>query len=98
MSTKKTTQRSRSRAAAAMKESTAFTDDERAAMKERARELKAAARRRPGAKEDRLEGEAEVLAKIEEMRDPDRALARRLHEIVSAAAPALSPRTWYGMP
>jgi uncharacterized protein YdhG (YjbR/CyaY superfamily) len=67
-----------------------FTADERAAMKERARELKAAAR---GA-----DGEREVLAKIAEMPEPDRAMATRLHEIVKASAPALSPRTWYGMP
>ena len=71
-----------------------FTDDERAAMKERARELKAEAR----ADKSRAEGEGDVLAKIAEMRGPDRALAKRLHAIVKASAPALSPKTWYGMP
>jgi uncharacterized protein YdhG (YjbR/CyaY superfamily) len=63
-----------------------FTDEERAAMKERAKELKAEA------------GESDVLAKIAEMPQPDRAMAERLHEIVKASAPALSPKTWYGMP
>src|SRR6266516_1018441 len=78
------------------KASKGFTDEERAAMKERAQELKAAARRGPGAgKED---GESDVLAKIAEMPKPDRAMAERLHEIIKASAPALSPRTWYGMP
>ncbi len=73
-----------------------FTDDERAAMRERARELRAAARRGPGAgKED---GESDVLAKIAEMPEPDRAMAERLHAIIKASAPALSPKTWYGMP
>jgi uncharacterized protein YdhG (YjbR/CyaY superfamily) len=72
----------------------AFTAEERAAMKERARELKAEARR--GA--DREAGEREVLAKIAEMTGSDRAMAQRLHEIVTASAPGLSPRTWYGMP
>ena len=71
-----------------------FTDDERAAMKERARELKAEAR----ASRDRAAGESDVLAKIAEMDGPDRALAERLHAIVTASAPALSPKTWYGMP
>ena len=71
-----------------------FTDDERAAMKERARELKAEAR----ASKDRAAGESDVLAKIAEMPDPDRALAERLHAIVTASAPGLSPKTWYGMP
>ena len=71
-----------------------FTDDERAAMKERARELKAEAR----ASKDRAAGESDVLAKIVEMDGPDRALAERLHAIVTASAPALSPKTWYGMP
>ena len=61
-------------------------------MKERARELKAEARR------GEADGESEVLAKIAEMQEPDRAMAERLHTIVKASAPALSPRTWYGMP
>jgi uncharacterized protein YdhG (YjbR/CyaY superfamily) len=78
------------------KKSKGFTDDERAAMKERAQELKAEARRTPRA--DKAEGESDLLAKIAEMREPDRAMAERLHEIVKASAPALSPKTWYGMP
>src|SRR5216117_1093318 len=65
-----------------------FTDDERAAMKERAQELKA----------DKADGESDVLAKIAEMPKPDRAMAERLHAIIKASAPGLSPRTWYGMP
>jgi hypothetical protein len=71
-----------------------FTDEERAAMKERARELKAEER----ANKDRAAGERDVLAKIAEMPQPDRAMAKRLHAIVKASAPALSPKTWYGMP
>ncbi len=77
------------------KASEGFTDEERAAMGERAQELKAAARR-PGAK--KADGEADVLAKIAEMSEPDRAMAERLHSLIKACAPALSPRTWYGMP
>ena len=73
-----------------------FTDEERGAMKERAQELKAAARRGPRA--DKADGESAVLAKIAEMPEPDRAMAERLHAIIKASAPALSPRTWYGMP
>jgi hypothetical protein len=69
---------------------TGFTPEERAAMKERARELKAA--------KGKADGEADVLAKIAEMQEPDRAMAERLHTIIKAAAPALAPRTWYGMP
>ena len=75
-----------------------FTDEERAAMKERAEELKADARRGSRAKKDKADGEGDVLAKIAEMPEPDRAMAERLHAIVKANAPALSPRTWYGMP
>ncbi len=71
-----------------------FTDEERAAMKERAQELKAEARW----KKDKAEGESDLLAKIGEMKGSDRAMARRLHEIVKASAPDLVPRTWYGMP
>jgi uncharacterized protein YdhG (YjbR/CyaY superfamily) len=78
------------------KKSKGFTDEERAAMKERAQELKAQARRGPHA--DKADGESDVLAKIAEMPQPDRAMAERLHEIVKASAPALSPKTWYGMP
>jgi uncharacterized protein YdhG (YjbR/CyaY superfamily) len=78
------------------KKSKGFTDDERAAMKERAQELKAEARR--GSRGDQADGEREVLAKIAQMREADRTMARRLHAIVRASAPALSPKTWYGMP
>jgi uncharacterized protein YdhG (YjbR/CyaY superfamily) len=78
------------------KSSKGFTDEERAAMRERARELKAAGRRGPAAA--KADGESEVLAKIAEMVEPDRAMAERLHAIVKASAPCLSPRTWYGMP
>jgi len=73
-----------------------FSDEERAAMKERAREQKAASRRGPRA--EKADGEGDVLAKIAEMAEPDRAMAERLHAIIKAAAPALSPRLWYGMP
>jgi uncharacterized protein YdhG (YjbR/CyaY superfamily) len=76
------------------KTSQGFSDDERAAMKERARELKAEAR----AKKGKADGERDVLAKIAEMPEPDRAMAERLHAIIKASAPALSPKTWYGMP
>jgi uncharacterized protein YdhG (YjbR/CyaY superfamily) len=70
--------------------STGFTAEERAAMKERAQELKAEARR--------ADGEKALLAKIAEMPEPDRAMAERLHAIITASAPDLSPKTWYGMP
>jgi uncharacterized protein YdhG (YjbR/CyaY superfamily) len=79
---------------AGSKKSKGFTAEERAAMKERAQELKAEAR----AEKDRVAGESDVLAKIAEMRGSDRAMAKRLHEIVKASAPSLSPKTWYGMP
>ena len=72
------------------KKSKGFTDEERAAMKERAQELKAEG--------EKADGERALLAKIAEMPEPDRAMARRLHAIVKASAPALSPKTWYGMP
>jgi uncharacterized protein YdhG (YjbR/CyaY superfamily) len=72
------------------KASKGFTDEERAAMKERARELKAEAQR--------ADGESAVLAKIAEMPEPDRAMAERLHAVIKASAPVLSPKTWYGMP
>ncbi len=72
-----------------------FTDEERAAMKERGKELKAAARRGPRA--GKADGESDVLAKIAEMPEPDRVMSERLHAII-ASAPALSSRTWYGMP
>ena len=73
-----------------------FTDEERAAMSERAQELKAAARR--GSSANNADGESALLAKIAEMPEPDRALGERLHAIIKASAPALSPRLWYGMP
>ena len=73
-----------------------FTDEERAAMQERARELKAAARRGPRA--DKADGESAVLAKLAELPEPDRALGERLHALITASAPALAPRLWYGMP
>ena len=78
------------------KASQGFTDEERAAMRERAQELKAAARR--GRRAGKADGEHDVLAKIAEMQGPDRAMAERLHAIIKASAPALSPKTWYGMP
>jgi hypothetical protein len=73
-------------------------DEERAAMKERAQELKAEARRGSRAKKNNADGESDVLAKIAAMPDPDCAMATRLHAIIKASAPALSPKTWYGMP
>jgi uncharacterized protein YdhG (YjbR/CyaY superfamily) len=78
------------------KASKGFTAEERAAMKERAQELKAEARRGPRA--GKADGESDLLAKIAEMPKPDRAMAERLHAIIKASAPALSPKTWYGMP
>ena len=78
------------------KTSEGFSDEERAAMKERAQELKPAARRGPRA--DKADGEGEVLAKIAEMLGPDRAMAERLHAVIKASGPVLSPRLWYGMP
>ncbi len=76
------------------KTSKGFTAEERAAMKERAKELKAEAR----ANKNKADGESDVLAKIAEMPEPDRVIAERLHAIIKASAPALSPKTWYGMP
>jgi uncharacterized protein YdhG (YjbR/CyaY superfamily) len=73
-----------------------FTAEERAAMRERAREVKAATRR--GSRAGEADGESDVLAKIAEMPEPDRVMAERLHALIKATAPALSPRTWYGMP
>src|ERR671911_420727 len=76
------------------KKSERFTAEERAAMRERAKELRAEER----ANKNRAAGESAVLQKIAEMHGPDRAMAERLHEIVKASAPSLSPKTWYGMP
>ena len=73
-----------------------FTDEERSAMKERAKELKAPARR--GSRGGKADGEGEALAKIAEMTEPDRGLAERLHAVIKASAPGISPTTWYGMP
>jgi uncharacterized protein YdhG (YjbR/CyaY superfamily) len=71
-----------------------FTDEEKAAMQERARELKAEAR----GKKARADGERDLLAKIAEMEEPDRSMAERIHALITANAPELSPKTWYGMP
>jgi uncharacterized protein YdhG (YjbR/CyaY superfamily) len=90
MSAKKAEQKSAKGTTAVDKTSAGWTDEERAAMKERAKELKAR-----GGKAD---GERAVLEKIAELPGPDRAMAERLHTIVKASAPDLSPKTWYGMP
>ena len=92
MSPKKDTQKSAKSTTAINKKFKGFTDEERAAMKERSQELKAAVRG------DKGDGESAVLAKIAEMPEPDRAMGKRLHAIIKASAPALSPKTWYGMP
>jgi uncharacterized protein YdhG (YjbR/CyaY superfamily) len=92
----KDTQKSAKSTVATDKKFEGFTDEERGAMKERAQELKAAARRGPGGKE--ADEESAVLAKIAEMPEPDRAMAERLHAVITASAPALSPKLWYGMP
>jgi uncharacterized protein YdhG (YjbR/CyaY superfamily) len=86
----KNTQKSAKSTTATKKNAEAFTDAERAAIKERVRETKAAA--------DKADGESAVLAKIAEMKEPDRAMAKRLHAVIKASTPALSPRPWYGMP
>ena len=78
------------------KKSKGFTDEERAAMRERVQELNAAAH--PGPVADKADGESTVLAKIAEMLEPDRTVGKRLHAIIKASAPALSSRLWYGMP
>src|SRR5213594_1288141 len=92
----KDTQKSAKSTTAIDNTSERFSDEERAAMKERARELKAAARRGPRA--GKADGESAVLAKIAEMPKQDRVMAERLHAIIKASAPDLTPRTWYGMP
>jgi uncharacterized protein YdhG (YjbR/CyaY superfamily) len=96
MAAKKGTPRSAKSTSVSGKAADGFTDEERAAMKERVRELKAEGRR--GSRADKADGESEVLAKIAEMPPADRALAERLHAIIKASAPDLAPRTWYGMP
>ncbi len=78
------------KAAAANERSAGFTEDERAAMRERARELKA--------ESEKADGESALLEKIAEMREPDRSMAKRVHAMVKASAPTLAPKTWYGMP
>src|SRR5712664_1174323 len=88
MSPKKETQKSAKSTPVINKKFKGFTDAERAAMKERAQETRA----------DRADGESAVLAKIAAMREPDRAMGKRLHAIIRASAPALAPRLWYGMP
>jgi uncharacterized protein YdhG (YjbR/CyaY superfamily) len=95
---KKGTQKSAKSTTAIGKKSKGFTAEERAAMKERAQELKTEGRRGPRAKKDKADGESDVLAKIAAMQEPDRSMAKRLHAIIKATAPALSPKTWYGMP
>jgi uncharacterized protein YdhG (YjbR/CyaY superfamily) len=90
--TKTTSKRTRT----ARKSPNVWTDEERAAMQESARERKAASRRSPG--EERAEGEQEVRAKIAEMPEPDRAMAERIHALVTDSAPDFVPRTYYGMP
>ena len=90
MSAKKTTQKSAKTTTATGKTYEGFTDDERGAMKERAQELKA--------DKKKADGEADLLAKIDEMEGTDRAMAKRLHGIIKESAPTLSPKTWYGMP
>jgi len=94
MSTKKETQTSAESTAASNNTSQGFTDAEKAAMKERAKELKAEAR----ASKNKEEGENAALAAIAAMPEPDRSMAARIHEIIKASAPTLSPKTWYGMP
>ena len=96
MSPKKDTQESAKSTTAINKQSKRFTDEERTAMKERLQEQKAAPRPRPRA--DKADGESAVLAKIAALPQPDRAMGERLHAIIKANAPALSPKTWYGMP
>jgi hypothetical protein len=94
--TKKPTRNIAKSATAIDKKSTGFTAAERAAMKERAQELKAGAR--SGSRADKGDGESAVLAKIAEMKGSQRAMAKRLHAIIKTSAPNLSPKTWYGMP
>ena len=98
MSPKKDTRKSAKSTTETGKKSRGFTDEERAAMKERAEELKANAGRGRRGKKDKADGEADVLAKIAAMQEADRAMATRLHAIIKASAPAPSPKTWYGMP
>ena len=98
MSPQKDTKKSGKTITAIDKKVKGFTDEERAAMKERAQELKAETRRGPGTKKSKTDGESDVLARIAAMPEPDRTMAARIHAIIKASAPALSPKTWYGMP
>jgi uncharacterized protein YdhG (YjbR/CyaY superfamily) len=90
------TQKSAKRATATDKPSEGFTDEERAAIKQRAKELKAEGRR--GTRADKADGESAVLAKLAELPEADRVLGERLHAVIKASAPSLAPKTWYGMP
>ena len=90
MSPNEEAQKSANSTTAINKKSKGFTDEERAAMKERAQELKAEAKK--------ADGESAVLAKIAEMPEPERTMATRLHQLIKASAPVLTPKTWYGMP
>jgi len=92
MTTRKKTQKLTKSTTAVRKKSNGFSDEERAAMKERVRELKSAGRK------NGADGESEVLTKISAMKDPDRSMAKRLHALIKANVPGLSPKTWYGMP
>jgi uncharacterized protein YdhG (YjbR/CyaY superfamily) len=92
----KNTAKTATKTTTAKRKSTGFTDDERAAMKERAAELKAEARR--GSRGKKADGESDLLAKVAEMPEADRVMAERLHAIVKETAPELVPKTWYGMP
>jgi len=94
MNSKKETRKSATGATATGQPSQGFTDEERAAMKARAQELKAEAR----ARKNDAEGESAAFAAIDALPEPDRAMAKRLHAIIKVTAPALSPKTWYGMP
>src|SRR5205809_7216201 len=96
MSPKKDTQKSAKSTAATNKKFKGFTDEERAAMKEYVQEMKASAQRGP--RPEKADGESALLTKIAEMQEPDRAMAKRLHAIIKASAPALSPKNWYGLP
>jgi len=94
MSPKKDTQKSAKSTTTINQKSKGFTDEEKAAMRNRAQELKAEAR----ANKDKAEGESAALAAIAAMQEPDRAMAKRIHAIIKASAPTLLPKTWYGMP
>lgn len=95
MSPTANTQPAAKRSTATKRRSTGFTDEERAAMRERAKEMK---RARRGSRASQADGESDVLAKIASMPEADRLIAERVHAIVKEAAPDLTPRTWYGMP